>query len=64
MGTLFVRGNAYPHWGLKPKLEGYDGQPEFVRGNAYPHWGLKLVLFTAQQPRLVEFEVMPIPIGD
>ena len=37
-----VRGNAYPHWGLKQRCGrwGWCRGPS-VRGNAYPHWGLK-----------------------
>ena len=38
-----VRGNAYPHWGLK-LIPAWTGiLLGFVRGNAYPHWGLKLL---------------------
>ena len=37
-----VRGNAYPHWGLKLLADALPHEPSPVRGNAYPHWGLKL----------------------
>ena len=60
-----VRGNAYPHWGLKPKLsmsdESHFGE---VRGNAYPHWGLKRLTLMVRGCSIHQFEVMPIPIGD
>ena len=39
-----VRGNAYPHWGLKLNRVVAEDNGNGVRGNAYPHWGLKPVI--------------------
>ena len=59
-----VRGNAYPHWGLKRRDLEHPNPIVAVRGNAYPHWGLKHMSLQEMKYPIYSFEVMPIPIGD